>query len=44
MDDDQDIFASVVEQDGADKEGAEEEYKEGDIEVEMVCAAKALGL
>lgn len=44
VDDDQDIFASVVEQDGADKEGAEEEYKEGDIEVELVSAAKALGL
>jgi hypothetical protein len=43
VDDDQDIFASVVERYSADKEGAEEEeYEEGDIEVEMVSAAKAL--
>ena len=42
MDDDQDIFAAVVERYSADKKGAEEEYEEGDIEVEMVSAAKAL--
>jgi hypothetical protein len=42
MDDDGDIFASVVERYSADKEGAEEEYEEGDIEVEKVSIAKAL--
>jgi hypothetical protein len=42
VDDDRDIFASVVERYSADKEGAEEEYEEGDIEVEKVSTAKAL--
>jgi hypothetical protein len=42
VDDDRDKFASVVERYGADKEGAEEEYEEGDIEVENVSTAKAL--
>lgn len=42
VDNDQDIFASVVERYGADKEGVEEEHKEGDIEVKMDSAAKAV--
>jgi hypothetical protein len=42
IDDNQDIFASVVERYSTDKEGIEEEYKEGDIEVEKVSTAKAL--
>jgi DDE superfamily endonuclease/Fission yeast centromere protein N-terminal domain/Tc5 transposase DNA-binding domain len=42
MDDDRDIFASVVERYGTDKEGVEEEHEEEDIEVEMVSAAKAV--
>jgi hypothetical protein len=42
VDDDRDIFASVVERYSAVKEGAKEEYEEGDIEVEMASAAKAL--
>jgi hypothetical protein len=42
VDDDRDIFASVVERYSTDKEGAKEEYEEGDVEVEMVSAAKAL--
>jgi hypothetical protein len=32
----------VVERYSADKEGAEEEHEEGDIEVEMVSTAKAI--
>jgi hypothetical protein len=42
IDDDRDIFASVVERYSADKEGAEEEFEEGDIEVEKASTAKAI--
>lgn len=42
VDDNRDIFASVVERYGANKEGVEEEHEEGDIEVEMVSVAKAV--
>lgn len=42
MDDDRDIFASVVERYGTNKEGVKEEHEEEDIEVEMVSIAKAV--
>jgi hypothetical protein len=36
------IFASVVERYSTDKEGTEEEFEEGDIEVEKTSTAKAI--
>ena len=42
IDDDRDVFASVVERYSADKEGTEEEFEEGDIEVEKASTAKAI--
>jgi hypothetical protein len=41
-DDDDDIFASVVEQYSTDKEGSVEEPEEGDIEAEVVNTTDAL--